>query len=115
MPEDVAFLFESARGAMIYGQYFRVLEAGVRHRCRQLGLGRKKSDPADAFSSKPYLDLVEALHKNGKIPPEDLEVWKTMVTLRNTFSHRTRASVRPRHQAIEQFAYIAELLNRLFK
>jgi hypothetical protein len=48
VPENGAFLFEVARGSMIYGLFFlplaalateegfRVLEAGVRHRCKQL-------------------------------------------------------------------------------
>lgn len=127
VPEELAFLFEVARGSMIYGMYylplaalateegFRVLEAGVRHRCKQLGLGKKKSSKPHAFPDKPYLDLVTALHKAGKIPKNDLGIWKSMVVLRNNFSHRAAASIRARHEAIAQLAYIAELLNRLFK
>ena len=127
VPEEVAFLFETARGSMVYGLFFlplaalateegfRVLEAGVRHRCKQLGLGKKKSGKADAFPEKPYLDLVDALHGAGKISEDELPIWKSMVRLRNNFSHRTSASIRARHEAIAQLAYIAELLNRLFK
>jgi hypothetical protein len=127
VPEEVAFLFETARGAMIYGLFFlpvaalateegfRVLEAGVRHRCQQLGLGKKKSGKANSFPDKPYLDLVNALHRAGKISDADWPTWKSMVWLRNNFSHRTSASIRARHEAIAQLAYIAELLNRLFK
>lgn len=126
VPEEIAFLFEVARGAMIYGLFFlplaafateegfRVLEAGVGHRCKQLGLV-KKSGKANAFPDKPYLELVTALHKAGKIPKSDLDIWKSMVFLRNNFSHRTSASIRARHEAIAQLAYAAELLNRLFK
>ena len=56
VPDEVAFLFEVARGAMVYEifflplsslateQGFRVLEAGARQRCNQLGLLKKKSD-----------------------------------------------------------------------
>lgn len=127
VPKEVAFLFEVARGSMIYGMYylplaslateegFRVLEAGARHRCKQLGLGKKKASKPHAFSDKPYLDLVTALHKSGEIPKNDLCTWKSMVGLRNNFSHRTAAYIRARHEAIAQLAYIAELLNRLFK
>lgn len=127
VPEEVAFLFEVARGAMIYGMYylplatlateegFRVLEAGVRHRCKQLGLAKNKSGKANAFPDKPYLELVTALHKAGEIAKSDLPHWKSMVVLRNNFSHRTSASIRARHEAIAQLAYVAELLNRLFK
>ncbi len=127
VPEEVAFLFETARGAMVYGLYFlplatlaaeegfRVLEAGARHRCRQLGLGKKKSGKPDVFSDKPYLELVKALGKAGEISKDDLPIWKCMVTLRNRFSHPTSATIRKRHEAMEQLAYIAELLNRLFQ
>jgi hypothetical protein len=85
VPEEVAFLFEIARGSLIYAIFFlplaslateesfRVLEAGVRHRCKQLGLAKKKSAKANAFPDKPYLDLVTALHKAGKIPNDDLK------------------------------------------
>ena len=127
VPEEVAFLFESARGSMVYGLYFlplaalateegfRVLEAGVRHRCKQLGLGKKKSGKADAFTDKPYLDLVNALHRAGQISKDEWPIWTSMVGLRNNFSHRTSACIRARHEAIAQLTYIAELLNRLFK
>lgn len=127
VPEEVAFLFEVARGSMIYGQFFlplvalateesfRVLEAGVRHRCEQLGLAKRKSSKPTAFSDKPYTELVDALHKAGEIPKNDLETWQSMIFLRNTFSHRTSAVIRARHDGISQLGYVAELLNRLFQ
>jgi len=55
------------------------------------------------------------LHKAKEIPQKDLGTWRSMVGLRNSFSHRTAATIRTRHEAIEQMAHIAELLNRLFK
>ena len=115
VPEEVAFLFETARGSMVYGLFFLplaalateegfgVLEAGVRHRCKQLGLGKKKSGKADAFPEKPYLDLVYALHGAGKISEDELPIWKSMVGLRNNFSHRTSASIRARHSRCAGF------------
>lgn len=127
VPVEVAFLFEVARGSMVYGIYFlplaalateqgfRVLEAGARHRCKQLGLLKRKSAKATAFPDSPFVDVVAALQKAGTIPKADLDVWRSMVTLRNNFSHSTSQSIRARHEAIEQLAYIAELLNRLFK
>ncbi len=126
VPEDVAFLFEVARGSMVYGlfflplaalateQGFRVLEAGVRHRCKQLNLAKNRSGKANAFPDKPYLDLVTALHKAGRISGNDLHIWKSMVDLRNTVSHRTSVTICARHEAISQLSFIAELLNRLF-
>lgn len=127
VPIEVAFLFEVARGSMIYGLFFlplaalateqgyRVLEAGARHRCKQLGLLKKKSAKPNAFPDSPFVDLVAALQKAGRIPKGDLAAWKSMVSLRNLFSHPTSQDIRTRHEAIEQLAYIAELLNRLFK
>lgn len=127
VPVEVAFLFETARGSMIYGMFFlplaalateqgfRVLEAGARHRCKQLGLLKKKSSKPNAFPDSPFVDLVAALQKAGKIPKGDVAAWKSMVCLRNVFSHPTQQHIRTRHEAISQLAYIASLLNRLFK
>ena len=63
---------------------------------------------------QPYDDLVTALHDHGIIPKEDLDAWRSMVGLRNSFSHRTSTAILERHKAIAQPSYIAELLNRLF-
>ena len=127
VPVEIAFLFEVARGAMIYGMYylplaalateqgFRVLEAGARHRCKQLGLLKKKSAKPNAFPDSPFVDLVAALQKAGKIPKRDFDVWKSMVFVRNRSSHPTSQIIRTRDEAVGQLAYIAELLNRLFQ
>jgi hypothetical protein len=127
VPIEVAFLFEVARGSMVYGMFFlplaalateqgfRVLEAGARHRCKQLGLLKKKSAKPNALTDAPFMDLVAALQKAGKIPEGDMDAWKAMVYLRNRFSHPTAQDIRPRDEGVKQLAYIAELLNRLFK
>ena len=127
VPVEVTFLFEAARGSMIYAMYFlplaalateqgfRVLEAGARHRCKQLGLLKKKSAKPNAFPDSHFVDLVAALQKAGKMPKGDVAAWKSMVSLRNQFSHPTSQIIRTRDEAIEQLAYIVELLNRLFK
>jgi hypothetical protein len=128
MPEDIAFLFEVARGSMIYGLYFlplaalateqslRVLEAGARHRYEQLGLCRKP--PGRKRKLLPdisYAEVVAALHKAGAIADKDVDTWKSMVHLRNRFSHPTSQAIHKRHEALGQLGYVAELLNRLFK
>jgi hypothetical protein len=127
VPVEVAFLFEAARGSMVYGMFFlpvaalateqgfRVLEAGARHRCKQLGLLKAKSAKPKAYPDAPFVELVAALTKAGRIPKSDRDAWKAMVSLRNIFSHTTSQTIRKRHEAIEQLAYVAELLNRLFK
>lgn len=127
VPVEVAFLFEAVRGSLVYGMFFlplaalateqgfRVLEAGARHRCKQLGLLKKKSAKPNAYPDSPFVELVAALQKAGKIPEGDLDAWKSMVYLRNVFSHPTSQSIRKRQEAITQLTSIAELLNRLFK
>lgn len=127
VPVEVTFLYEAARGSMVYAMFFlplaalateqgfRVLEAGARHRCKQLGLLKRKSAKPNAFPDSPFVDLVAALQKAGRIPKGDLAAWKSMVSLRNMFSHPKSQYIRNRDEAIEQLAYIAELLNRLFK
>jgi len=99
--------------ALATEQGFRVLEAGARHRCKQLGPLKKKSVKASALPDSPFVDLVAALQNAKVIPKSDFDVWKSMVYLRNAFSHPTFQCIRTRDEAIKQLAYIAELL--LFK
>jgi hypothetical protein len=127
VPVEVAFLFEAAKGSLVYAMFFlplaapateqgfRVLEAGARHRCKQLGLLKKKSAKPNAFPDSPFVELVAALQKAGKIPKGDSAAWKSMVGLRNVFSHPSQQYIRTRQEAVTQLASIAELLNRLFK
>jgi len=101
VPEDVAFLFEVTRGSMVYGMFFlplaslateqcyRVLEAGARRRCKQLGLMKMKPGKRKALPDTPFAELVAALKRADKIPEGDLHAWDTMPFLRNHFSHPT--------------------------
>jgi hypothetical protein len=127
VPEEVAFLFEMARGSMIYGLYFlplatiateqgfRVLEAGARYRCKQLGLLKEKANHKKKTSDYvPFADLVSKLNDADVIPAKDLNIWKSMVFLRNSHSHG-ETSIRDRKGAMGQLSYIADLLNQLFK
>lgn len=127
VPDEIAFLFEVARGSVVYGMFFlplaslateqgfRVLEAGARVRCKELGLLKSKIRKTKVLPDESFTDLVAKLKEAGKIGNADCDVWKTMVFLRNRFSHHTSQTIRSRQDAISQLAYIAELLNRLFK
>ncbi len=127
VPEEIAFLFETARGSMIYGMFFlplaslaaeqccRVLEAAVRHRCKQLGLLKKKVGKAKALPGIPFVELIELLQHDGKIPEGDLDAWKSMVFLRNRFSHPTSQTILSLKDAAGVLTYHSELLNQLFK
>lgn len=126
VPEEIAFLYEVARGSMVYGlfflplaslateQCFRVLEAGARHRCKQLGLLKKQRGKEKVLPDTPFAALVAALQKAGKISTGDLRSWETLPFLRNLFSHPKSQTIRSRKEAARQLAYTAELLNRLF-
>ena len=127
VPEEIAFLFEVARGSMVYGMFFvplaslareqcyRVLEAGARMRCIQLGLFEKKRTEDKRLEKVFFKELIEALKKAGGIPKADLEAWTTMPFLRNRYSHPASQTILSLESAVRGVEYTAELLNRLFK
>ncbi len=127
MPEEIAFLFEVARGSMAYGQFFlplaslaaeqsyRVLEAAARCRCQQLSLLKPKRVKTKALPDISFSEVVAALQKAGKISDRDLEAWRTMRFLRNRFSHPSSQTILSRRRAAAVLAYHCQLLNRLFQ
>jgi len=127
VPEEIAFLFEVARGSMVYGMFFvplaslareqcyRVLEAGARSRCIQLGLFEKERSKDKRLEKIFFKELIEALKKAGKISKTDSETWNSMLFLRNRFSHATSQTILSLDSAVEGVAYTSKLLNRLFK
>lgn len=127
VPKEIAFMFEVARSSMVYGQFFlplaslaveqgyRVLEAGARLRCQQLGLLPEKPGKSKTVPQIGFAELVNALHGDDKIASSDLDTWKAMVSLRNRFSHPTTQIIQRRHDTAESLADQASLLNRLFK
>jgi hypothetical protein len=126
VPEEVAFLFEVARGSMAYAVFFlplaslaaeqcyRVLEVGARRRCDDLGLkgnrvkGKKLQDLAFA-NAVATLTAAEAFQKR------DVEAWTTMPFLRNRFSHPKSQTILSLDSALDVLAFTAALLNRLFR
>ena len=127
VPEEIGFLFEVARGSMVYGMFFlplaslaseqcyRVLEAGARNRCLELGLLAKKRAKDKRLQNVPFSTLLAALTEAGKIPKADLEAWTTMPFLRNRFSHPVSQTILSRKSALGVVASTSGLLNRLFK
>jgi len=126
VPEEIAFLFEVARGSMIYGMFFlplaslageqcyRVLEAAARQRCEQLGLLKQKRGKTKVTPITHFVELVTALEKAGRIPKGDLDAWKCMVFSRNRVSHPASQTISSRQNVASVLAYHVELLNRLF-
>ena len=127
VPEEVAFLFEVARGSMVYGMFFlplaslaseqcyRVLEAGARRRHADLGLAKGKRLKIKKLPETSFSEILSALAKAGKIPKADMESWTTMPFLRNRFSHPTSQSIHTLQSAVGVLGFTADLLNRLFK
>jgi len=132
VPEEIAFLYEVARGSMVYGMYFqpiaslateqlyRVLEAGARHRCNQLGLFKNKSGKKKVLPDTEFKKIVSALKQAGKIPDCDFDDWETMPFLRNLYSHPKYQIIQPeltqpKISPVTMAAHTADLLNRLFK
>jgi hypothetical protein len=127
VPEEIAFLFEVARGSMAYGRFFlplaslaieqtyRVLEAAARYRCKQLCLLKPKPGKAKALPVISFAEVVAALQKAGRIPPADLDAWSTIPFSRNRCSHPTSQTILSRRSAAALLAYNCQLLNRLFQ
>ena len=127
VPEEIAFLFEVARGSMAYGRFFlplaslateqtyRVLEAAARYRCKQLCLLKPKRAKTKALPDISFSEVVAALQKAGRIPQSDLDAWKTMPFSRNRCSHPASQTILSRRDAAALLAYHCDLLNRLFQ
>jgi len=127
VPEEIAFLFEVARGSMVYGQFFlplaslaaeqtyRVLEAAARCRCQQLLLLKPKRVKSKVLPDISFSEVVAALEKAGRIPEADLDAWRTIPFLRNRSSHPSSQTILSRRNAAALLAYHCQLLNRLFQ
>jgi len=127
VPEEIAFLYEVARGSMVYGMYFqpiaslateqlyRVLEAGARHRCEQLGLLKKKSVKKKVLPDTSFVEIVGALKQARIIPDCDSDSWEMMPWQRNRSSHPKSQIIHSDLYPVEMAAYAADMLNRIFK
>jgi len=111
VPQDVQALFEVARGAMIYGylfyplyalaseQLFRVTEAAVTQKCKQLNIPRGK---------ERYTERINWLAEQGVLDNTEAERWHTLRHLRNCASHVRSQSISPPGPAIDTLAMVAE-------
>ena len=125
VPGQIAFLYEVARGSMVYGMFFqplaslateqcyRVLEAGARHRCAQLNPSKKPGRRNRVLPDKSFAEIITTLSQAGMIPDDDDEAWQTMPFLRNLYSHPKSQIIQSRETPLEMLAHTAELLNRL--
>lgn len=125
VPREIKGMFEVARGIMIYGWFFyplltigaeqclRVLEAGAKSRCQQLGLTveRKRRSGSGPIALYNYIDT---LGNNGELSSDDVAQWKLLRSLRNHVSHPSHQDILPPAIPMHMLQNTAEVLNRLF-
>lgn len=116
VPKDIHALFEVARGAIAYGcffyplytlgneQLFRVFEAAVNYKCREMGAPK---------STKNYYDKLRFLAGKGILSEEGKERWRAARKLRNIASHPDGQSIIMPNQAIGTLMRIADEINFL--
>lgn len=114
VPLEVRKLFEVARSAMVYAYFFyplntlaeeqlyRVVEAGVTHKCEALGAPK---------SQKRFQQKVDWLTDQGIIPKHEKAWWDAVRDLRNMTSHPRRQFIIPPGGAL---GLITEKINSLF-
>lgn len=117
VPHDVQALFEVARGALVYGyffyplytiaaeQLFRVAEAAISHKCKDLGA---------SISKKKFTDKIKWLSHHDIIPQTDVQIWNMIRKLRNSASHPERQSIITPGLAIDSLEHVAAKINSLF-
>lgn len=113
VPEEVRNMFEVARGAMAYGyffyplytlgleQLFRVAEAAVALKCRQM----KAPSSADDFEKKVDYLISKGI-ASGK--------WHTIRRIRNMLTHAERPNILPPGTVIENLNLVVGYINSLF-
>lgn len=126
VPAQIAAMFEAARGGMIYGWFFaplvafgvehcyRLLEAGVRERCAQLGLPVTCSDRQGRAHPLSFAHNLRSLVALGVIARDDLRLWRQAGELRNWATLPEHQDLLGPEHAATALTRAAELLNRLY-
>lgn len=127
VPEEIARMFATAQGGMLYGYFFqpllamgleqcyRVLERGARVGCIRAGLAVTCVDSQGRQHPLSFDHNLRALQKRGLIPETDLTQWQQARELRDWVvapEHQDRLSLEHGVTALER---AAALLERLFQ
>ncbi len=119
VPVAVRRLFEVARGALLYGyffyplytlgveQLFRVAEAAVTHKCRQIGAPAK-------VNKAGFEEKLQHLVDEGVILMSGQIVWDATRRLRNFTSHPANQMILGPPDAVRELWQIAGEINALF-
>ena len=123
VPQEIAALFEVARGSMIYGWFFyplitlgaeqcyRVLEAAVRKRCEQAGIPTKRQNKKGKLFEVRFVDNIESLITAGIIQAAARPHWEVIRQLRNIASHPESQMILTPGIAISHLVSTADLLD----
>ncbi|SRR5258707_7611595 len=127
VPQEIASLFEVARGSMIYGWFFyplitlgaeqsyRVLEAALRKRCEQAGIQIKRLTKKGKMIDTRFAENIESLVRAGIIPVADVPRWDIARILRNLASHPDSQSIMTPGITISLLSSVTDLLNSLYR
>ena len=118
VPENIQALFEVARGAIVYAyffyplyalaeeQLFRVAEAGLKERCRQLKM--------PTTQPRGFASSIKWLADSGASSQAEATRWHYIRDLRNAASHPKDQMISTPGDALATLAYVAQEINRLF-
>lgn len=127
VPNEVAAMFEVARGSMIYGWFFyplitlateqlhRVQETAAREKCRQLGITPAKRTKKGALLEPKLIEVIGALVKHGTIKTSEEVRWQAARRLRNSSSHPRGQSILSPGMSLRTLESTTELINKLFQ
>lgn len=117
VPQQIHNLFEVAQGALCYGtmfyplytlgseQLYRVLDAALHHKCRQLGA---------PSSVRTFAQSIEWLRVQGLFSEKNYDQWLAARGLRNMASHAKRQSLLDPTMAVRNLRIASELMEDLF-
>jgi hypothetical protein len=129
VPEEIAKLLEVARGAMIYGWYFkplltlgteqcyRLLDTGTRMRCNQVGIDTVVTDKNGYKRDTRFKENTDALMKRGFLSntETDKKRWDEIRDARNTASHPQQQLGFDPGSAQGYLESVVDCLNDLFR
>jgi hypothetical protein len=127
VPQDVARLFEAARGGMLYSYFFqpllisgveqcyRALEFGARIRCAQLGVDVYCHDNRGKAYPLSFGHNLKLLAGQGLIDAADLALWQQARELREWVAVPAHQASLNQSHGVTALSRAAELLGRLFR
>jgi hypothetical protein len=127
VPQEVARLFEAARGGMLYSYFFqpllasgveqcyRALEIGARTRCAKMGLSVTCADRQGNAHPLSFGHNLSVLSRQGIIDTADLLLWQQARELRDWVAAPEHQAALVMSHGVTALQRAAELLGRLYR